>query len=939
MTPFFSPHLLLFLIIPLCVSYTDPVDLSVLQEFYKGLDNPNKLNWPETDKWDPCGQKYDHVFCSEDGHVTQIEAQDVGLSGFLPKDLNKLTMLTQLGLQNNKFRGALPSLNGLANLQKAFLDGNLFDEIPSDFFDGVTNLQIISLDHNQLNRSTNGWILQSSLASSAQLTSLSLSNTSLAGQLPSFLGQLPSLSSLRLSYNNLTGSLPLSFSSSQISLLYLNNQLGSGLSGPIDIISNMSLLQDVWLHGNGFQGKIPESISRLFSLKTLLLNNNKLVGRVPGDLSLLTGLIKVKLENNYLMGPVPVLPDWVNFSYNNNLFCQSQPGQLCTSEVDYLLDFLDKVNYPLKIINSWNGNNPCDNWIGVSCAASNKITVINLPNFGLIGEISESLGKLGDLKEIILSGNNLTGNIPLTLTFLKNLKLLDVSRNNLSPPVPAFNAGMKLVTAGNPLLDGSDSSSSPDSSPSPNSTNNNNDKNNNNSSKKGSKKSHFLVIFLPILFAILLIFGAAIFLLFRYKKSHKNKNLFFPNSPPKTNKTNISSPNGKTVNNPNNSATATSAASNSTPTLTNSHSNLEGNFVIPLGVLRTATSDFSSDNIIGRGGFGVVYKGQLHDGTIIAVKRVESSRILSGTIPDEFQAEISTLSKIRHRNLVSIIGFSTESDERLLVYEYMPKGSLNTHLFHYKENNFEPLDWRRRLIIALDVARGMEYLHSLGGHVFIHRDLKSANILLDEGFRAKVADFGLVKLAPGGGVSVATRLAGTFGYLAPEYAVTGKITTKVDVFSFGIVLMELITGRPALDESLPDSTRHLPAFFLSRLKLSKPSLWSTVDQSMADSVHQDSIFKVAELAGHCVARDPHQRPEMGYVVNVLSGLVDRWRPVVGREEECEGVDFSKGLMELVEGWKEMDGGTGGERGLEDSKGSLPARPAGFADSFTSADAR
>jgi serine/threonine protein kinase len=181
------------------------------------------------------------------------------------------------------------------------------------------------------------------------------------------------------------------------------------------------------------------------------------------------------------------------------------------------------------------------------------------------------------------------------------------------------------------------------------------------------------------------------------------------------------------------------------------------------------TKNFAPENELGRGGFGVVYKGELDDGTKIAVKRMEAGVITNKAL-DEFQSEIAVLSKVRHRHLVSLLGYSIEDNERILVYEYMPQGALSKHLFHWKSFKLEPLSWKRRLNIALDVARGMEYLHSLAHQSFIHRDLKSSNILLGDDFKAKVSDFGLVKLAPDGAKSVVTRLAGTFGYLAPEYA-------------------------------------------------------------------------------------------------------------------------------------------------------------------------
>lgn len=186
-------------------------------------------------------------------------------------------------------------------------------------------------------------------------------------------------------------------------------------------------------------------------------------------------------------------------------------------------------------------------------------------------------------------------------------------------------------------------------------------------------------------------------------------------------------------------------------------------------VLRAVTNNFSEDNILGRGGFGVVYRGELQDGTQIAVKRMQAG-VVSNKGLCEFQSEITVLTKVKHRHLVGLLGYCANGNERLLVYEYMPQGTLAQHLFEYRQLQEKPLSWMMRLSIGLDVARGLEYLHNLAHRSFIHRDLKPSNILLTEDFRAKVSDFGLVKLAPEGNYSVETRLAGTFGYLAPEYA-------------------------------------------------------------------------------------------------------------------------------------------------------------------------
>ncbi|CDY50111.1 BnaC01g43590D [Brassica napus] len=368
-----------------------------------------------------------------------------------------------------------------------------------------------------------------------------------------------------------------------------------------------------------------------------------------------------------------------------------------------------------------------------------------------------------------------------------------------------------------------------------------------------------------------------------------------------------------------------------------------GSVTIPMEVLRQVTNNFSEANILGRGGFGVVYAGELHDGTKTAVKRMECSAMGNKGM-NEFQAEIAVLTKVRHRHLVALLGYCVNGNERLLVYEYMPQGNLGQHLFEYGELGYSPLTWKQRVSIALDVARGVEYLHSLAQQSFIHRDLKPSNILLGDDMRAKVADFGLVKNAPDGKYSVETRLAGTFGYLAPEYAATGRVTTKVDVYAFGVVLMEMITGRKALDDSLPDERSHLVTWF-RRILINKENIPKAIDQTLeADEETLESIHRVAELAGHCTAREPQQRPDMGHAVNVLGPLVEKWKPSCQEEEESFGIDVNNmSLPQALQRWQQNEGTSTsmfhGDFSYSQTQSSIPPKPSGFPNTFDSADGR
>nr|XP_043631590.1 receptor-like kinase TMK3 [Erigeron canadensis] len=953
-------------------STTDPNDLEILNQFKNGLTNSDLLKWPTNgDNNDPCGPpSWPHVFC-EKSRVTQIQVQGMNLNGTLPSNLNKLSMLSNLGLQKNHFSGSLPSLNGLSQLRWAYFDYNLFDVIPYDFFYGLDSLEVMALDSNPLNVSTNGWSISKDLQNSAQLKNLTLMSCNLVGPLPEFLGKLSSLEVLKLSLNQISGGIPLSFNESFIRILWLNSQDGGGMSGGIDVVGSMRSLTSLWLHGNHFSGKIPESIGELSELKDFDVNSNDLVGLIPDGLASLS-LEKLDLNNNQFMGPIPKFTA-VNVTYSSNKFCQPDPGVACAPEVNALLGFLDGLNYPSRLVSTWSGNDPCEGpWFGLSCIKG-KVSSIHLAKYNLSGTLSPSVANLESLTRIDLGSNRLTGEIPSNWTNLKSLTLLDLSNNNLSPPMPKFSPAMKLVLNGNPLLvtnsptapsptasspTGSSSTGSPsdthassvpsDSGSKPGGRESGTKEPSNvvpgdgaaSISERHSKKFNIVAVIAPVVVFICLIFIVVPLCIYLCKKKKVNSSqppgsLVIhprdPSDPDNMVKIAIANDTHTSVGSGSGSQTASGAGE--------SHVIESGNLIISVQVLRNVTKNFAHENELGRGGFGVVYKGQLDDGTKIAVKRMESG-VISNKALDEFQAEIAVLSKVRHRHLVSLLGYSTEGPERILVYEYMPQGALSRHLFHWKNFKLEPLSWKRRLNIALDVARGMEYLHTLGHQSFIHRDLKSSNILLGDDFRAKVSDFGLVKLAPDGEKSVITRLAGTFGYLAPEYAVTGKVTTKADVFSYGVVLMELLTGLMALDEDRPEESQYLAAWFWS-IRSHKEKLMAAVDPALnANEETFETISVIADLAGHCTAREPSQRPDMGHAVNVLSPLVEKWKPMENEAEEYCGIDYSLPLTQMVKGWQEAEGKDySGYVDLDDSKSSIPARPTGFADSFTSADGR
>eukprot|EP00252_Welwitschia_mirabilis_P018242 TRINITY_DN4053_c0_g2_i2.p1 TRINITY_DN4053_c0_g2~~TRINITY_DN4053_c0_g2_i2.p1 ORF type:complete len:932 (+),score=124.69 TRINITY_DN4053_c0_g2_i2:87-2882(+) len=791
---------------------TNSGDLAVLNAFKEGLKNPELLKWPKGGT-DPCGDEWPHVFCSPQGRVNQIQVQGLGLEGPLPSNFNQLTELWNLGLQRNNFSGPLPTFRGLSKLQKAYLGTNNFDTIPSDFFVGLTALQILSLEFNNLNSST-GWTLPTDLQDSVSLTNLSLAQSNLAGTIPAFLGSMQNLQVLELAYNNLSGPIPSSFKDSPLVLFQMNNQGGAQLSGPIDVVSTMLSLKILWMHGNKFNGTIPSALGDCTNLQELKLNNNELVGPIPTTLSKCP-LQVLTVDNNLLSGPIPDF-NTSEFTYSENSFCQDKPGVPCAAEVTALLDFLGNVKYPVSLASSWTGNDPCNLWIGITCG-SGKVSVIALPSRSLNGTISPSLSNLTSLRQINLRNNVLYGTVPSELTTLKSLTLLDLRNNNIRPPLPKFADGITVLYSGNPLLESNSSSSpvpspsnpaeapsgSPKASPrtssntsspasgsprsgsssgSPHSGSSSNNtspppQSVTNGTQSSLSKRSVTAIVAPVLAAtvILLLVIPSLFFYFCKKRSSKTVKTARPGTL-RTDSSNDSSDPlvqiiAKQNGNVGNSIGSSRSGASSRPS--DCQVVEAANLLISVQVLRDATGNFSPENELGRGGFGAVYKGTLADGTTIGVKRMEAA-VISTKGLNEFQSEIAVLSKVRHRNLVSLLGYCIEGNERLLVYEYMPQGALSRHIFDWAKNGLEPISWERRLVIALDVARGMEYLHSLAHRSFIHRDLKPSNILLGDDFHAKVSDFGLVKLAPEGKHSIETRLAGTFGYLSPEYA--GKWT-------------------------------------------------------------------------------------------------------------------------------------------------------------------
>ncbi|KAL7143967.1 hypothetical protein ABFS83_08G227200 [Erythranthe nasuta] len=455
-----------------------------------------------------------------------------------------------------------------------------------------------------------------------------------------------------------------------------------------------------------------------------------------------------------------------------------------------------------------------------------SLTMLDLENNNLIGEIPSSLGNLNKLTFLILSENNLTGSIPESLSSLSNLVNLQLGSNSLSGKIPQqlfkiskYNfTGNQLNCGLNPLHGCV-------------------------SENGGHSSKSKTVMIVGIVGALLVIFLLGGFLvLFLWKGNHKGyKREVFVDVAGEVDRR------------------------------------------IEFGQLKRfawrelqlATDSFSEKNVLGQGGFGKVYKGILGDNTKVAVKRLTDFESPGGDTA--FQREVEMISVAVHKNLLRLIGFCTTPTERLLVYPFMQNLSVASRLRDLTPG--EPvLDWPTRKRVALGTARGLEYLHEHCNPKIIHRDVKAANVLLDEDFEAVVGDFGLAKLVDVRKTNVTTQVRGTMGHIAPEYLSTGKSSEKTDVFGYGITLLELVTGQRAIDFSrLEEEDDVLLLDHVKKLQREK-KLDSIVDRNLSKNFNIEEVEMMIQVALLCTQSSPEERPAMSEVVRMLEGegLAERW---------------------------------------------------------------
>ncbi|KAG0496605.1 hypothetical protein HPP92_001139 [Vanilla planifolia] len=473
--------------------------------------------------------------------------------------------------------------------------------------------------------------------------------------------------------------------------------------------------------------------------------------------------------------------------------------------------------------------------IPVTIGKLEKLQILDLSNNEFDGSIPSSLGGLKNLNYLQLNNNSLSGSCPESLDNIKGLSLLDLSFNNLSGPLPKLSARtFKIV--GNPLICGenlrsncSSVSLDPVSYPpdglmaQPQS--------------RVMRSRRIVIAFATSIGAVFTVIFVVVVLLWWYHQ--RNQQIFFD------------------VND------------QYDPEVHLGHLKRYS-----FKELRLATNNFNARNILGKGGYGIVYRGCMRDGTIVAVKRLKDYNALGGEV--QFQTEVEMISLAVHRNLLRLYGFCTTESERLLVYPYMPNGSVASQLREHIHGR-PALDWSRRKRIALGTARGLLYLHEQCDPKIIHRDVKAANILLDEDFEAVVGDFGLAKLLDHRESHVTTAVRGTVGHIAPEYLSTGQSSEKTDVFGFGILLLELITGQKAVDFGRAANQKGVMLDWVKMLHQDN-KLSFMVDKDLKNGYNMVELGEMVQVALLCTQYHPTRRPKMSEVVRMLEGdgLAERW---------------------------------------------------------------
>ncbi|KAI4385265.1 hypothetical protein MLD38_003312 [Melastoma candidum] len=763
------------------------------------------------------------------GNLSRLRELYVGyynvFDGGLPPELGNLSELVRLDAASCGLSGEIPpELGKLKKLDTLFLQVNLFSGGLTPELGTLQSLKSMDLSNNLLTGE-----IPASFADLKNLTLLNLFRNRLYGSIPEFIGELPQLEVIQLWENNFTGNIPANLGSNgNLQLLDVSSNKLNGVLPP-DLCEGNQLHTLITL-GNFFFGPIPESLGKCWSLSRLRMGDNFFNGSIPTGLFGLPMLTQVELQDNYLEGEFVVgdsaATNLGQINLSNNRMSGPLPAAIGNfSGVQKLLlngnRFSGRIPPEIGLLQQLSkmdfSNNEFSGEITPEISQCKTLTFVDLSRNNFSGEIPNDITTMRILNYLNLSRNHLDGSIPASIASMQSLTSVDFSYNNLSGLVPGtgqFSYFNSTSFLGNPDLCGPYLGPCSDAST--------------NGINKLHGKGH-LSSSVKLLLVIGLLLCSIMFAIAAIIKARSLKK-----------------------------------ASNARAWKLTAFQRLDFTSDDLLDCLK-------EDNIIGKGGAGIVYKGVMPNGDLVAVKRLAA--MSRGSSHDHgFNAEIQTLGKIRHRHIVRLLGFCSNHETNLLVYEYMPNGSLG-EVLHGKKGGH--LLWETRYKIALEAAKGLCYLHHDCSPLIVHRDVKSNNILLDSNLEAHVADFGLAKFLQDSGASECMSVvAGSYGYIAPEYAYTLKVDEKSDVYSFGVVLLELVSGRRPVGE-FGDGV-DIVQWVRKTTGWNKDEVHKILDQRLS-SVPIQEVTHVFYVALLCVEEQAVERPTMREVVQMLA---ERPNPIV-----------------------------------------------------------
>ncbi|KAK3139119.1 hypothetical protein QOZ80_5AG0378100 [Eleusine coracana subsp. coracana] len=754
-------------------------------------------------------------------------------NGFVPSELGSLSQLKFFSLNSNKFTGSIPpSLGKLSEVTWLDLADNLLTgPLPNSRDNGTGLDQLLKAEHFHFNQNMlQGFIPDSLFNSSMHLKHILFDRNRFTGPIPASVGVIPTLEVLRLNDNGFTGQVPLlNNNQSKLHVLMLSN---NKLSGPIPNLTGMTSLENVDISNNSFvPSEVPSWFTDLENIITLTMQSVGLSGQVPQKLFSFPKLQHVVLKDNQLNGTLDM---GNNISKTLDLIdIGNNKITSVTVYNSFKVPYLKLEGNPLCNGSLLSDTMPCTGQrtapptppllFDVQCTNPFIETIVfRAPSFG---DVMEYLPQLHNNLSITLSSctPNRLGLVPYSnddeyLNVDIRACPVNQKRFNYSQVLNCFNLTLQTYkppeifgpyfVKAHPYL--------------------------------FHDKASRAVLIGVVTASVLLVVGLTLVGFYAVRQKKRAQKLV-------------------SINNPFASWGSMGEDIGEAPKLKSAK-------FFTLEELKLCTNDFRKINAIGEGGYGTVYRGKLPDGQLVAIKRSKEGSMQGGL---EFKTEIELLSRVHHKNLVGLVGFCFEKGERMLVYEFIPNGTLNEALYGMKGIQ---LDWSRRLKIALDSARGLAYLHDHANPPIIHRDVKSTNILLDEKMTAKVADFGLSLLVSDSEEGqLCTNVKGTLGYLDPEYYMTQQLTAKSDVYSFGVVLLELIVAKPPIYENKYIVRQVKTALDMEdRMYCGLKDVIDPVLQKMGGLLGFPRFLK---LALQCVEEVAADRPSMNSIVREIEVIM------------------------------------------------------------------